>query len=91
MSTPYMSGFQVQMLLVSAMSAARYGVPRMGRLRFTARRGMPRIRWMPNLRPMAWTSAASGAKPRPSALDGKRFTAGISRPWPSIAGSGLAA
>ena len=89
MSTPYMSGFHEQTLEVSAMSAARYDVPRIGRLRLTASRGIPRIRWMPNFKPIAWTSAASGPKPRPPVLDGKRFTAGISRPYPSIAGSGF--
>ena len=43
-------------------------------------RGMPARMWIPNLRPMEWTYAASGAKPWPPAEEGKRAGAGIYRP-----------
>jgi hypothetical protein len=55
MSTPYMSGFQGQRLVRSAMSAAVTDVAFTASFRATASRGTPRIRWIPNCRPLAWT------------------------------------
>ena len=40
-------------------------VPSTGSARSTARLGIPRIAWMPNLRPSAWILSASGPNPRP--------------------------
>src|SRR5215472_6870217 len=84
MSIPYMSPFQRQMDFGSAISAARTWLPNTGRFCVTARRGMPRIIWIPNLRPWAWIESARAWKP-----DGKRLGAGISRPYSSIANSAL--
>ena len=48
-----MSGHQGQVSPVFAASAAVYEEPSIGRFAFTALRGMPRMMWMPNRRPMA--------------------------------------
>ena len=90
MSTPYMSGFHEQIERVSAIARAVVAVPSTGRSRSTASRGMPRIRWTPKRSPIARMRSASGRKPRPPALDGKRFGAGSSRPLASIVGTGRA-
>jgi hypothetical protein len=89
MSTPYMSGFQEQVLrLVDDVGDGMF-VPSTFRPRSTARRGAPRIRWTPKRRPRVRQRSASGLNPLPPTLDGKRLGAGSSRPWSSSVGTGL--
>src|ERR1035438_203254 len=83
-----MSEFQGQIEWMSAISAAWAWLPATGRLAATARRGMPRMMWMPKRRPRAWMRSASGLKPRPPAEEGNRFAAGVRGPVGALAGAG---
>src|SRR6185437_13962471 len=56
-----------------------------GRFAATACLGMPRTMWMPNFNPCACTQSASGLKPCPWAAEGKRSSAGTSKPCASMA------
>ena len=81
---PTMCGFHSQALRGSAMSDARSSEPSTGVFAATARRGIPRITWIPSFRPSAWISSASGPNPAPSPALGKRTGSGITRPCSSI-------
>src|SRR4051812_42403648 len=81
-----MSVFQAQIEL-AATSRARQRASAMRVFVWTAWRGIPRMRWMPNRSPSACTRSASGPNPAPSADDGKRLTAGTNRENSSISSS----
>ena len=75
---------QGQASAVLAASAAVYDDPRMGLLAATLFRGMPRMMWMPNCKPRAWTRSARGLNPCVPVADGNRLVDGRYRPLASM-------